>query len=150
VLVAGDAAPEFTAPDQEGRPVRLADLRGGPVVLYFYPKAGTAGCTRESVAFAQLHQSLASKGVRIIGVSVDDVVRQKQFAEECALPFPLLSDASREIARSYGVLGAFGHAKRVTFLLGPDGRILEVVESMLPGPHIERARARWLGGAAPR
>lgn len=144
MLVAGDLAPAFSATTQDGSTFRLEELRGSPAVLYFYPKAGSAGCTRESIAFARIHDELARRGVRVVGVSVDDVSRQRQFAEKCSLPFPLVSDESRDVARAYGVLGAFGHAKRVTFLLDPNGRILEVVESILPGPHVDRTRARWL------
>jgi thioredoxin-dependent peroxiredoxin len=145
MLVAGDLAPDFAASNQDGTEVRLSGLRGAPVVLYFYPKAGTAGCTRESVAFAKLHGAFQSKGVRIIGISVDDVERQKRFSEDCRLPFPLLSDTSREIARAYGALGAFGHAKRVTFLIDGNGRIAEVIDAFLPGQHVERAQQHWLG-----
>src|SRR5579863_2711632 len=101
MLVAGDVAPDFTASAQDGTKVTLSSLRGAPVILYFYPKAGTAGCTRESEAFAELHGEFLSKGVRILGISVDGVERQQRFAEDCRLPFPLLSDSNREIARSY-------------------------------------------------
>jgi len=145
MLVAGDVAPDFTATAQDGTPLRLSQLLGSPVILYFYPKAGTPGCTRESVAFGKLHGEFRSKGIRIVGISVDDVERQRKFSESCSVPFPLVSDSSREIARSYGVLGAFGHAKRVTFLIDSTGRITEVIDAFLPSPHVEHARRRWLG-----
>ena len=152
MLAPGDVAPEFEADAQDGTRLRLSQFRGSPLVLYFYPKASSLGCTRESVSFAQLHDEFQAKGVRIVGISVDDVEQQKRFAENCHLPFPLLSDANREIARSYGALGAFGLAKRVTFLIDADGRISDVVDSFLPGPHSERARQRWLqpGTGPPR
>ncbi len=143
MLVAGDRAPDFTAKTQDGTPFRLSDLRGVPVILYFYPKASSAGCTRESVEFAKFHGEFAAQGVRIVGISVDDVEKQKAFAEECHLPFPLLADTTREIARAYGALGAFGLAKRVTFLIDGSGRIDDVIDTLLPKAHVERARQRW-------
>jgi peroxiredoxin Q/BCP len=150
VLVSGDKAPEFTGRTADGGAFRLSDLRGSSVVLYFYPRANSLGCTRESVSFALLHGALGEKGVRIVGVSVDDVNDQRRFAEKCSLPFPLVADASKEIARLYGVLGAFGHAKRVTFFIDPEGRVVDTVDSILPGPHVDRARRLWLAsGPAP-
>jgi thioredoxin-dependent peroxiredoxin len=142
VLAQGDPAPDFEAPTSSGASLRLSSLRGAPVVLYFYPKAGTSGCTRESLGFADLYPSLARSGAQIVGISVDDLDHQLKFAENCSLPFPLVADPGKEIARRYGVLGAFGLARRVTFVLDKDLRVVEVVESFLPGPHLQRVRER--------
>lgn len=144
VLARGEKAPEFSATAQSGSPFSSRELEGAPAIVYFYPKANSAGCTRESQEFAHHFDAFARRGVRIVGVSVDDVAEQRRMTEKCSLPFPLLADTSKEVARKFGVLGAFGHAKRVTFLLDAQGRVLEVVDSFLPGPHVQRARDRWL------
>jgi len=114
------------------------------VVLYFFPKADSAGCTRESIGFAHYYPEFRAQGVAVVGVSVDEPADQQAFAQRCSVPFPLVADAEKEIARSYGVLGVLGLAKRITFLLDRDGRILEVVDSILPRAHVQRARERWL------
>ena len=149
MLVPGDMAPEFTGRTSDGGTFKLSDLRGSSVILYFYPRANSPGCTRESLSFAHLSPAFGDRGVRIVGVSVDEIEEQRRFSERCSLPFPLVSDATKEVARLYGVLGAFGHAKRVTFYLDPQGRVLQVVDSILPGPHVQRARDLWLGTPAP-
>jgi peroxiredoxin Q/BCP len=146
MLVPGDVAPEFEAPTSGGGRLRLSELRGRSVVLFFYPKAGTLGCTAEAKGFAHEFPDFHARGVELVGISVDSASEQTAFASECSLPFPLVSDADKEIARRFGVLGAFGHAKRVTFLIGPDGRIREIVDSMLPRPHVDRARRAFLEG----
>jgi peroxiredoxin Q/BCP len=143
-LAVGDVAPEFEGRTAGGKQLRLSQLRGGPVVLYFFPKADSAGCTRESIGFAHYYPALRAQGVEVVGVSVDAVSDQRAFAERCSVPFPLVADAGKEIARSYGVLGVLGLAKRITFLLDRDGRVLEVVDSILPRPHVQRARDRWI------
>ena len=142
----GSEAPDFEAPGPDGRPFHLAETRGAPVVLYFYPKAHTAGCAREAREFARHHDEFARRGIRVVGVSVDAVEDQRSFAEECRVPFPLVADSSGAIARRYGVLGAFRRAQRVTFLLGPDFRVQEVIRSILPGPHVAGALA-WAARA---
>ena len=142
MLAVGDAAPDFSAPTSQGATIDLARFRGRPVVLYFYPKAGTTGCTIEAKEFAQHYPEFERAGVALVGVSVDSVEAQTRFSESCHLPFPLVSDADRAIARRYGALGLLGTAKRVTFWIGPDGRIEEVHAGMLPGPHVRGALAR--------
>jgi len=138
----GDEAPDFHGATQSGSTVTLAQLRGRPVILFFYPKANTAGCTLETRGFAEHYPELQRAGFEVIGVSVDSVETQRGFAEKCHAAFPLVADLDRAIARQYGVLGFMGVAKRVTFFVGPTGRIEEVVEGMLPGPHLKRALAR--------
>ncbi|MGP8077259.1 MAG: peroxiredoxin [Thermoplasmata archaeon] len=138
----GESAPDFSAPTTQGRPLRFGSLRGRPVVLYFYPRAGTTGCTMEANEFARHYPEFERAGVAVVGVSVDALESQQSFSDECHLPFPLVADPDRSIARSYGVLGLLGMAKRVTFWVGPDGRIEEVVSGLLPGPHVRAALER--------
>jgi thioredoxin-dependent peroxiredoxin len=140
----GTAAPDFEAEDSRGAQFRLSTLRGKPVVLYFFPKAFTTGCTSETQRFAALAPELASKGVEIVGVSVDSAETQHRFAEHCHAGFLLLSDSTKAIARAYGVLSLLGIAKRVTFYIDEEGVVRDVVAGMLPGPHLERTRARFL------
>lgn len=145
MIEVGSRAPDFTLPRQNGTLVHLADLRGHPVIVYFYPKAGTPGCTRETEGFVERYSELRGRGVELLGVSVDSVERQERFASECSVPFPLLSDSGREVARAYGVLGILGIAKRVTFILDPDGTVIDVIAGMMPGPHVRGVVDRYLG-----
>jgi len=144
MLEAGTLAPDFEAPDQDGSPFRLSSLLGSPVVLYFYPKADTPGCTIESEGFQEHLSEFAAQGVRVVGVSVDDCLAQKAFAGKYGLRFPLIADTKKEVAGRYGVLGPRGVARRVTFLIDQDGKVAEVVDSPSPDPHLARARARFL------
>jgi thioredoxin-dependent peroxiredoxin len=141
----GEPAPPFDGTTGAGEPFSLASTRGRPVVLYFYPKAGTMGCTREAEEFTRAYPEFVRGGTALIGVSVDTVEAQRRFAEHCNIPFPLIADSSKEIARAYGVLGRLGLSRRVTFFIGADGRVEEIVEGLLPGPHVrcavERLRA---------
>jgi len=145
MVAVGDPAPDFVAPNQDGSPFRLSSLKGSPVVLYFYPKADTPGCTIESKGFRDAHAEFAAKKVHIVGVSVDDCPAQKAFMEKYGLPFPLIADSSKAVASAYGVLGPRGSARRVTFLIDPNGTVVEVVDSSSPDPHLKAARARFLG-----
>ncbi len=144
MLAEGDPAPDFEGTTASGEAIRLSSYRGRPVVLYFYPKASSPGCTLETRAFARLYPELRGHGAEVIGVSVDDVQAQHRFSESCALPFPLVADADQRISREYGVLGAFGKARRVTFIVGADGRVKRTVASLLPGPHVREA-TRFFG-----
>jgi len=152
MLAAGDPAPDFDAPTADGGRLRLSELRGRSVVLYFYPKANSPGCTRESKEFAQRYARLRASGFEVVGVSVDDAAAQRRFRDRCALPFPMVPDRSREISERYGVLGAFGWARRITFIIGEDGRIRQVVSSVLPGAHATAVEEELLaaGADAPR
>jgi thioredoxin-dependent peroxiredoxin len=142
VITVGALAPTFVGTTADGTPLDLSSYRGRPVVLYFYPKANTTGCTMEARAFAEHYPELLKAGVAVVGVSVDSVEDQKSFSERCGLPFPLVADRDKAIAKQYGVLGLLGVAKRVTFFVGSDGRVAEVVQGMRPGPHIRRALER--------
>jgi thioredoxin-dependent peroxiredoxin len=152
MIAPGDLAPAFTGTTQDGSTFDSASLRGQPYVLYFYPKANTTGCSVEARGFAQHYPALQRAGIAVVGVSVDSVEDQKSFADKCGVPFPLLADRDRSVARAYGVLGFLGVAKRVTFFVGADGRVTEVVQGLLPGPHIRRAAelvGAPTGGTAP-
>ena len=135
----GDLAPDFTALTESGKPLTLSSLRGRPVILYFFPKANSMGCTVETCAFADHYSEFQGAGYAIVGVSVDPVSAQAEFASRCEVRFPLVADSDRNIARSYGVLGFLGFARRVTFFLGPDGRVQEIVSAIRPSPHVDRA-----------
>ena len=138
----GDTAPRFSGTTAGGETLTLEGFRGRPLVLYFYPKAGTTGCTIEANDFARHFAEFQRAGVAVIGVSVDSVDSQRRFSDDCHLPFPLIADPDRTISRMYGVLGLLGLAKRVTFWIGPDGIVEEVIQGILPGPHVRKMLAR--------
>ncbi|MGB3696187.1 MAG: peroxiredoxin [Gordonia sp. (in: high G+C Gram-positive bacteria)] len=132
----GDQAPDFTLPDQDGVPRRLtALLADGPVALFFYPAAFTPGCTKEACHFRDLAAEFAAAGVQRVGVSRDDVAKQKDWTDKHAFDYPLLADVDGAVARAFGVrrgslLSTIGMpTKRVTFAIGVDGRIADVIAS---------------------
>jgi peroxiredoxin Q/BCP len=127
-LKVGDKAPDFTLMDEQGRPVSLKDFLGKkPVVLYFYPKDFTSGCTTEACSFRDDYKAYAEKGAVVIGVSLDSVESHTRFSEKYELPFALLSDNRKEVAKAYGVLGIGGlMAKRVTFIVNKQGQIAAI------------------------
>ena len=134
----GTAAPGFSLPDQNGAPRRLAEWRGRWVVLYFYPKDDTPGCTTEACSFRDDISLLTALDAQVVGISVDDTLSHKAFAEKYRLPFPLLSDATAEVARQYGALSDWlvvKVAKRYTFLIDPAGRIAKVYLSVDAARH---------------
>ena len=103
LLTPGTPAPDFTLPDQTGNPVRLSDFRGKTVVLYFYPKDNTPGCTRQACAFAAAYEAFRSRNAVVIGVSKDSTASHQRFAAKYDLPFVLLSDPERQAIEAYGV-----------------------------------------------
>lgn len=131
----GTSAPAFETRDQNGARVRLADLRGHPVVLFFYPKDGTPGCTQEACAFRDSWQRIQATGAVILGVSRDSVSSHREFAEEHQLPFALLSDESGVIASAYGVNSFLGMNSRVTCLIDRNGRVARVFADVDPAVH---------------
>lgn len=137
-LSAGDAAPGFALHDQQGQQHRLADYHGQWLVLYFYPKDDTPGCTREACSLRDEFAAFRQLQVAILGVSLDDTESHEAFAKKYRLPFPLLSDSGGKVAKAYGALGGFGplrYAKRHTFIIGPDGRIARVWRKVNPSAH---------------
>jgi peroxiredoxin Q/BCP len=129
VPVVGSAAPDFSLPDQDGRVVHLADWRGHWLVLYFYPKDDTPGCTQEACSFRDDLAKLSALGAKVVGISLDDTSSHATFARKYHLPFPLLADPDAAVARRYGALSdwvLFKFAKRNTFLIDPQGRIARV------------------------
>ena len=127
-LKVGEPAPDFALPDQEGKTRSLAGFRGKWLVLYFYPRDDTPGCTRQACAFRDDTSRLAALGAQVVGVSVDDIESHLDFAKEHRLPFPLLADAGGAVAARYGSLrdlGLIKFARRNTFLIDPQGRIAQ-------------------------
>ncbi|MGD0257816.1 MAG: peroxiredoxin [Thermoplasmata archaeon] len=149
MLEVGDVAPDFTAPSASGQMFQLSSLRGRPVILFFFPRANSLGCTIETRAFADHFSEIQAAGVSVVGVSVDPVTAQKSFATKCDVSFPLVSDGDKSVARAYGVLGFLGFARRVTFFLNEAGRVDEVVEAIGPNPHVKRALERIARGSGP-
>jgi len=147
MLAVGDAAPDFAIPLPNGPSRAFSDYRGRPVILFFFPKANTAGCTRETRGFAERYDAFQKAGFELIGVSVDSGETQAAFAEKCGSRFPMVGDPSGEIARKYGVMGFLGVTKRVTFLVDAQGTIRDVVEGLLPGPHLREAEG-WMAAAS--
>ncbi|MBI5949797.1 MAG: thioredoxin-dependent thiol peroxidase [Chloroflexi bacterium] len=126
----GDAAPPLELPDQHGNTIRLADLAGKWVVLYFYPKDDTAGCTKEACSFRDQEAAIAAAGARVLGVSGDSVASHGKFAAKYSLPFSLLADAGNAVARAYGAFGpksmygrSYEGVLRSTFVIDPGGRV---------------------------
>ncbi|MDQ0574741.1 thioredoxin-dependent thiol peroxidase [Agromyces albus] len=150
-LTTGDLAPDFTLDDQDGRPVTLSSLRGSKVVLYFYPEAMTPGCTTEACDFRDSLNSFSSAGIRVLGVSKDDVPKLKRFAERDRLNFTVLSDDDLAVQQRYGVWGQkalYGKivigSIRSTFVIGEDGRIERALYNVKATGHVARLR-RELG-----
>ena len=145
LIAAGSAAPEFTGATQQGTSLSLKGLRGRSVVLYFYPKADTPGCTIEAKGFAQDYAKFRAEKVQVVGVSTDGCPDQKAIVQKYGLPFPQNADTTKEVARKYGVLAPQGYARRVSFHLDAQGKVLDVVDSSSAETHLARARARFLG-----
>ncbi|MGD0251995.1 MAG: thioredoxin-dependent thiol peroxidase [Verrucomicrobiota bacterium] len=141
-LKEGDVAPEFSAATSGGGRVSLADFKGKNVVLYFYPKDDTPGCTREACAFRDHFAEFQKRGAIVLGVSTDSAKSHDKFAGKYKLPFTLLADEDKKIVEAYGVWGekSFMGRKylgthRVTFLIGPDGRIKKIWPKVKPEEH---------------
>jgi len=141
----GDVVPDFELPDQTGIPRRLSEfLSDGPVVLFFYPAAMTYGCTKESCHFRDLSAEFGAVGAQVVGISADQVEKQKRFDEKESLGFPLLSDPDRVVAEQLGAKRgiSFLPNKRVTFVIDTDRSILDVFHSEVSmGSHADKALA---------
>ena len=147
-LKAGDQAPAFSADASGGGNVSLADFKGRNVVLYFYPRDDTPGCTKEACAFRDHFANFKEKGAVVLGVSTDPVKSHGKFVEKFRLPFTLLADVDRKIVEAYGVWGQktfmgrkYMGTHRVTFLIGPDGRIKKIWPKVKPEEHVAEVLA---------
>jgi peroxiredoxin Q/BCP len=137
----GQTAPQFTLKSQEGTPVSLSDYRGKWVVLYFYPKDMTSGCTVEAHNFQRDLAQYEKRNAVILGVSVDSVDSHKQFCTKESLSFKLLSDADKVASKEYGTLNVMGMDSRDTFLIDPNGKIVKVFTSVSPAQHSQEVLA---------
>ena len=151
MLEIGTKAPQFTLPDKDGNAVSLSDFLGKKVVLYFYPRDNTPGCTRQACAFAKSYEGFKSKNVVVIGVSKDSVASHQKFAEKYALPFILLSDPERQAIEAYGVWQEkknYGKVSmgvvRTTYLIDEQGMIERVMPKVKPDTNAEEILA-YLG-----
>lgn len=147
-LASGQEAPAFETTDQNGETVRLSDFAGSKVILYFYPKDDTPGCTKEACNFRDNYQTLLAKGYKVLGVSVDDQKSHKKFAEKYSLPFPLLADIDKKIVEAYGVWGEksmygkkYMGVNRVTYVIDEKGKVEHVYEKVKPETHAEEILA---------
>lgn len=142
MLRVGDLAPNFTATTSQGQTITLSDLRGRRVVLFFFPKAFTTGCTIETRRFRDHYAEIAGLGAEVIGVSVDREQVQCDFASREGVPYPMIGDDSRTINRSYDVLWPILNvSQRVTYVIGPDGRIeLVLHHEILVNKHLDEVK----------
>lgn len=138
----GDPAPDFTLPDQHGRPHRLADYRGRWVLIYFYPKDDTPGCTKEACAIRDRFSDFEQQNAAVLGISTDPVRRHKKFAEKYTLPFTLLADENKEVVQLFGAWGRkkfmgreYDGTHRISFLIDPEGRIARIYGKVKPAEH---------------
>ena len=141
----GTAAPDFELPNQDGEPVRLSDLRGQKVVLYFYPKADTPGCTTQACGVRDHQADYAEFGATVLGISPDPVAKVKKFHDKYDLNFALLADSDHAVAEAYGVWvekSMYGRTymgnERTTFTIDSDGRVAKVLRKVKPAEHDEQ------------
>ncbi len=144
VIREGDPAPDFTLMSDSGEPVTLSDFRGRPVVLYFYPKDDTPGCTTEACEFRDAYDVYRDRGAEVLGVSPDDVASHEKFKSKHGLPFTLLADPTHEVAEEYGVWGERSYAgrkymgiNRSTFVIDKDGKVARAMLGIKPAGHAQ-------------
>jgi thioredoxin-dependent peroxiredoxin len=144
----GGKAPDFELPSDAGEPVRLSELRGRPVVLYFYPRDDTPGCTKQACGIRDSYDEFAERGAVVLGVSTDDETSHVKFKEKHGLPFTLLADTEHEVAEAYGVWRekSFGGKRywgveRSTFLIDEDGNVATIMRRVKPDTHAEKVLA---------
>jgi thioredoxin-dependent peroxiredoxin len=143
-----DKAPDFTLQDENGKEIALKALRGKTVVLYFYPRADTPGCTIEACEFRDSYKKMQKTGAVLLGISPDTPKAQKKFQDKFTLPFTLLADADKKVAEAFGVMkekNMYGKkvwgVARTTFIIGPDGKIQHIFEKVKPEGHAEEVLA---------
>lgn len=144
-LKPGDKAPEFTGKDQSGNEVSLADFKGNKLVIYFYPKDNTPGCTSQACNLRDNYDLLLSKGYTVLGVSADSEKSHQKFIEKFELPFPLIADTEKEIIKAFGVWGpkkfmgkTYDGIHRTTFVIDENGTIEEVISKVDTKKHTEQ------------
>ena len=144
MLTAGTKAPAFSLPDQNGKVHQLSDYKGKWVLLYFYPKDDTPGCTKEACSLRDNYAAFEKMGTIVLGVSTDSVKSHKKFEEKYGLPFPLLADEEKKVVEAYEVWGKkkfmgreYMGTNRVSFLIDPTGKISKVYETVKPAEHAE-------------
>jgi peroxiredoxin Q/BCP len=133
----GDIAPDFQGKDQNGKEIALSDFQGKKLVLYFYPKDDTPGCTKEACSFRDHYTDLQDAGYAILGVSADSEAKHQKFIEKYNLPFPLLADENKEVIQAYGAWGLkkfmgkeYEGIIRMTYVIGPDSKIEHVIKKV--------------------
>ncbi len=139
MVTEGELAPDFELDGHDSERVRLSGYRGRWVVIYFFPKAFTPGCTLETQEFSKLWNEFSRYGVVVLGISTDSVDTQRRFAEKHKVGFKLLSDSKGEVSKKYGVLRPTGTAERVTFIVDPDGKVVKVIKNVKPDEHPAKA-----------
>jgi thioredoxin-dependent peroxiredoxin len=151
-LKEGDMAPDFTAATNGGGELSLSDLKGRNVILYFYPKDNTPGCNKEACSFRDHWDDFKERGAVVLGVSTDPVKSHDRFVEKFKLPFTLLADDDKKIVQAYGVWGPktfmgvkYTGTSRVTFLIGPDGKIRKIWPKVKPVDHAQEVLAALEG-----
>ncbi len=144
MVAAGEPAPDFTLTSDRGQPVRLSDFRGRHVVLYFYPKDDTPGCTTQACGIRDAYGEFESAGAVVLGISPDDVKRHVKFKEKYGLPFTLLADSEHEVSERYGVWRekryrgrTYMGVARTTFVVAPDGTVAKVLHDVKPATHAD-------------
>lgn len=144
MLSVGDTVPDFSLKDAEGKTVKKSDLKGKKFVVYFYPKDFTPGCTTEAAEFARDYKKFKNADIEIIGISPDDVDSHKKFGEKMEVPFILLADTEKEVAKKFGVWGKkqfmgreYMGVNRTTFLIDEKGKILKVFEKVKAAGHAQ-------------
>ena len=148
----GDAAPDFSTTTADGQKVSLSDFKGKNLVLYFYPRDDTPGCTKEACAFRDEFEEFKKRGAVVLGISTDSAKSHVKFAQKYHLPFTLLPDEQKELVQAYGVWGQksflgrkYTGTHRVTFLIGPDGRIKKIWPKVKPAEHAQEVLAALSG-----
>lgn len=137
----GEPAPTFVLPDASGKPRDMQEFRGEWLLLYFYPKDDTPGCTKEACAFRDGYLELRQRGVQVVGISLDDTASHRAFAEKYKLPFPLLSDVEGKVAKQYDAIWSLGpmrFAKRHSFLIDNEGKLAKIYRSVDPDTHYKQ------------
>jgi peroxiredoxin Q/BCP len=142
MLKEGSTAPAFKSTDADGKTVKLADFRGQKVVLYFYPKDDTPGCTKEACSFRDAFADFKKRGIKVLGVSLDNEASHQKFAKKYKLPFPVQADTDRSISAAYGTYGqkkfigrTYMGVHRMTFLIDEKGKIKRIFEKVKPEEH---------------